>query len=67
MTRLKRLLYVCVGIAWAAAGLTWIGAGLVTWDGNKTATAAIDSAVGATVTVAIFTVAVGWFASKRRN
>jgi hypothetical protein len=68
MTRLNRLLYLCVGAAWAAAGLTWVGAGLVMWDGNKFAFgSAVDSAVGAVMAATIFTAAVGWFAWKRLN
>jgi hypothetical protein len=63
MTRLKRLLYLCVGVAWAAASLAWVGAGLAIWDGNKTASAAVGTVMAATT----FTAAVGWFAWKRRN
>jgi hypothetical protein len=68
MTRLNRLLYICVGVVWASAGLAWVGAGLVILDGNKTASSAVGSAVGAVMGATTFTVAVGWFACwKRRN
>ena len=62
-TLLNRLLYVCVGVAWAAASLA---SGLAIWDGNKAASTAVFVAVGA-VMVATFATAVGWFAWKQRN
>jgi hypothetical protein len=67
MARLNRLLYVCVGVAWAAACLAWLGTGLAIWDGNEAAAAGVRSAEGAVMAAATLTVAVGWFAWKRRN
>jgi hypothetical protein len=67
MTRLNRLLYLCVGVAWAAASLARVGAGLAVWDGSETASAAVGSVVGGVLVVTTFTAAVGWFAWKRRN
>ena len=67
MTRLSRLLYLCVGLAWAGVGLGWVGTGLAVWDGSETASAAVFSAVGGVMVATIFTAAAGWFAWKRRN
>lgn len=81
MTTLNPLLYVYIGISWAAVSLFWLGTGLAQLgtglaflDGNKSAAvavssliwAAVSSAVG-TVMVATLFVAVCWFAWKRRN
>src|SRR5271156_2931062 len=46
MTRLSRLLYLCVGVAWAAVGLAWLGEVLTILGGSETASAAVLSAVG---------------------
>jgi hypothetical protein len=62
MTRLSRLLYLCVGATWAAVGLIWVGTGLAVWDGSETACAAAFSAVGGVMVATTFTAAVGWFA-----
>ncbi len=67
MTRLSRLLYLCVGLAWAGVGLGWLGTGLAVWDGSETASAAVFSAVGGVMVATTFTAAAGWFAWKRRN
>ena len=64
MTRLNRLLYLCVGVAWAGASLAWVGAGLAVWDGSETASAAVGSVVGGVMVLTTFTAAVGWFAWK---
>lgn len=75
MTRLHRLLYVCVGGAWVAAALGWIGSSLV-WldaalDSNENAVAAarssLHSAVGGVLAAATLTANVGWFMWKSRN
>lgn len=81
MTTLNPLLYVYIGISWAAVSLFWLGTGLAQLgtglaflDGKKSAAvavssliwAAVSSAVG-TVMVATLFVAVCWFAWKRRN
>jgi len=67
MTRLSRLLYLCVGLAWAGAGLICLGHVLVIWDGGETVSAAVFSAIGGVAIATIFTAAAGWFAWKRRN
>jgi hypothetical protein len=68
MTKLSRLLYVCVGATWAGVSLIWVGTGLAYWDGAETASAAVFSAVGGVMVATTFTAAVGWFAWwKRRN
>jgi hypothetical protein len=67
MTRLSRLLYLCVGGVWAGVGLTWLGDILAIWGGSETASAAGFSAVGGFMVATTFTAAVGWFAWKRRN
>jgi hypothetical protein len=67
MTKLTRLLYVCVGATWAGVSLGWVGTGLAYWDGAETASAAVFSAVGGVMVATTFTAAVGWFAWKRRN
>jgi hypothetical protein len=53
--RRNRLFYLCVAVAWAAASLAWVGAGLAIWDGNKTASAAVGSAVGTVMAATTFT------------
>ena len=65
MTKLSRLLYVCVGVAWVGACLGLVGTGLAIWDGNKAAS--IFGAVGGVMGATTFTAAVGWSAWKRRN
>ena len=67
MTKLKRLLYVCVGATWAGVSLAWVGTGLAYWGGAETASAAVFSAVGGVVVATMFTAYAGWFAWKRRN
>ena len=67
MTKLSRLLYVCVGVAWVGAGLGWVGAGLTIWDGNEAASTAVFGAVGGVMAATTFTAAVGWFAWKCRS
>jgi hypothetical protein len=69
MTRLSRLLYVCVGAIWAGVGLGWLGDILAIWGGGETASAAGFSAVGGVMVATTFTAAVGWavFALKRRS
>ena len=67
MSRLNRLLYPCVGVAWAAASLAWVGAGFAVRDGSETASAAVGSVMGGVMILTAFTVAVGWVALKRRN
>ena len=66
MTRLNRLLYLCVGVAWAGACLGLVGTGLAIWDGNKAAS--IFGAVGGVMGATALTAAFGWFEwRKRRN
>ncbi len=67
MTKLKRLLYVCVGATWVGVGLGWVGSSLAVWDGSETASAAVFSAVGGVMVATAMTAAVGWFAWKCRN
>jgi hypothetical protein len=66
MTKLSRLLYVCVGVAWVGAGLGVVGTGLAIWDGNKAAS--IFGAVGGVMGATTLTAAFGWFEWwKHRN
>ena len=67
MTKLKRLLYVCVGATWAGVSLGWVGTGLAYGTAAETAYAAAFSAVGGVMVATTFTAAVGWFAWKHRN
>jgi hypothetical protein len=67
MTRLSRLLYLCVGATSAGVGLIWVGTGLAVWKGSETTSAAVFSAVGGVMVATALTAAVGWFAWKRRN
>jgi len=68
MTKLTRLLYVCVGGAWAGVSLALVGTGSAVWDGSETASAAVFSAVGGVMVATTITAAVVWLAWwKRRN
>ena len=67
MTKLLRLLYVCVGATWAGVGVALVGTGLAVWGGSETASAAVFSAVGGVMVATALTAAVGWFAWQRRN
>ncbi len=68
MTRLKRLVYVCVGATWVGVGLGWVGSSLAVWGGSETASAAVFSAVGGVMVATTMTAAAGWLAWwMRRN